>query len=69
VSPDLIGWVASAILMLTLSRQIYTQWRSKSATGVSSWLFAGQIASSIGFIIYSWLLENWSLSLPTASSC
>lgn len=59
MSPDLIGWIASAILMLTLSRQIYTQWKDKSAAGVSHWLFVGQIASSTGFIAYSWLLDNW----------
>lgn len=59
VSPDLIGWVASAILVLTLSRQIHTQSKDKSAKGVSRWLFAGQIAASVGFIAYSWLLHNW----------
>lgn len=59
MSPDLIGWIASAILVLTLSRQIHTQWKDTSAKGVSHWLFAGQIASSIGFIAYSWMLENW----------
>ena len=59
MSPDLIGWLASAILILTLSRQIYTQAKDSSAKGVSRWLFAGQIASSLGFVIYSWMLENW----------
>ena len=58
MSPDLIGWLASAILVATLSRQIWTQAHDKSATGVSHWLFAGQIASSLGFIAYSWMLEN-----------
>lgn len=56
--PDVIGWVASAILVATLSRQIHTQYKDKSAKGVSHWLFAGQIASSLGFIVYSWMLEN-----------
>lgn len=59
MSPDLIGWLASAILIATLSRQIYTQANDESAKGVSRWLFAGQIASSLGFIAYSWMLENW----------
>ena len=58
MSPDLIGWLASAILVATLSRQIYTQAKDDSAKGVSRWLFAGQIASSLGFIAYSWMLEN-----------
>lgn len=59
MSPDLIGWAASALLVLTLSRQIYTQSQDPSARGVSRWLFIGQIASSLGFIAYSWLLQNW----------
>lgn len=56
---DIIGWVASAILVATLARQIYTQSQDKNAKGVSHWLFIGQIAASIGFIVYSWLVENW----------
>jgi uncharacterized protein with PQ loop repeat len=59
MDPDLIGWLASAVLVATLSRQIYTQTKDKSAKGVSRWLFAGQMASSLGFIAYSWLLDNW----------
>ena len=59
MSPDMIGWVASLILVATLVRQIYTQAKDKSAKGVSHWLFAGQMASSVGFIAYSWMLHNW----------
>lgn len=59
MSPDLIGWLASTILIATLSRQIYTQAKDESAKGVSRWLFAGQIASSLGFVAYSWMLDNW----------
>ncbi len=57
--PDIIGWIASAILIATLSRQIYDQWKQPDPEGVSHWLFAGQIAASVGFIAYSWLLHNW----------
>ena len=56
---ELIGWSAATILLFTISRQVYTQWRDKSIRGVSKWLFIGQIAASIGFVIYSWLLSNW----------
>ena len=60
MSPDMIGWAASAVLVATLVREIYTQWKDKSAAkGVSHWLFAGQIVSSVGFIAYSWMVENW----------
>ncbi|MET0814074.1 MAG: hypothetical protein ABWX88_02675 [Pseudoxanthomonas sp.] len=59
MSPDMIGWAASLMLVATLVRQIYTQAKDDSAKGVSHWLFAGQMASSVGFIAYSWMLENW----------
>ena len=59
MSPDAIGWGASAILIATLVRQIHTQSQDKNAKGVSNWLFVGQIASSLGFIAYSWLVDNW----------
>jgi MtN3 and saliva related transmembrane protein len=70
--PDTIGWIASAILIATLSRQIYNQWRNPDEKGVSTWLFIGQTAASVGFIVYSALLVNWvfivtnSLILVTA---
>jgi MtN3 and saliva related transmembrane protein len=56
---ELIGWMASVILALTISRQVYTQWRTRSTAGVSHWLFIGQCAASVGFVIYSALLSNW----------
>ena len=59
MSPDIIGWTASAILVLTLSRQIYTQAHDDTARGVSRWLFIGQILASLGFVVYSWLVQNW----------
>ncbi len=27
-NPDIVGWIASAMLIATLSRQIYTQWKN-----------------------------------------
>ena len=56
---DAIGWLSTAILLLTLMRQVFTQWRSESIQGLSKWLFIGQLSASLGFIIYSWLLRNW----------
>ena len=54
-----IGWAASAILLATLVRQIVVQWRERSIEGVSSWLFAGQVAASVGFVLYSIAVRNW----------
>lgn len=56
---DMIGWISTAILVATISRQVYSQWRSKSIQGVSHWLFIGQLAASAGFTVYSFLLDNW----------
>ena len=55
---DWLGWGASAILLATLLRQVFVQWRERSTDGVSSWLFVGQISASVGFILYSWLVDN-----------
>lgn len=55
----MVGWISASILILTISRQVYTQWRTRSIEGVSHWLFIGQVAASTGFVIYSFLVENW----------
>jgi uncharacterized protein with PQ loop repeat len=56
---ELIGWGSSLVLLLTLTRQVYTQWRTRATAGVSKWLFIGQVAASTGYVIYSALLHNW----------
>jgi uncharacterized protein with PQ loop repeat len=56
---DLIGWISALILVATLSRQVYTEWRTRSIEGLSKWLFIGQLSASVGFTIYSYLLDNW----------
>lgn len=56
---DLTGWISALILILTISRQVYTQWKTRSTAGVSKWLFIGQLAASAGFVLYSFLVENW----------
>jgi uncharacterized protein with PQ loop repeat len=58
-SPEWIGWASTFVLLATILRQVYTQWRTKSDVGVSRWLFIGQLAASTGFTIYSLLLRNW----------
>jgi MtN3 and saliva related transmembrane protein len=47
------------VLLVTLGRQVYSQWRSRATSGVSRWLFVGQLTASAGFALYSWLLGNW----------
>jgi MtN3 and saliva related transmembrane protein len=56
---DLIGWLSSVVLLATIGRQVFTQWRTRSTQGLSRWLFIGQLAASTGFAVYSYLLHNW----------
>ena len=56
---EFIGWTSSLVLLLTIGRQVYTQWKTESTAGVSHWLFIGQVTASIGYTVYSWILHNW----------
>jgi MtN3 and saliva related transmembrane protein len=56
---ELIGWCSSFILVLTIGKQVYKQWQEGTSEGVSKWLFIGQMSASLGFTVYSWLVNNW----------
>jgi len=60
---DVIGWASSIVLVLTIATQIAKQWRDHTSAGVSTWLFVGQLAASVGFTIYSMLVRNWVFSV------
>lgn len=53
ITQQLVGWIASAILLVTLASQVRTQWITGSTRGVSRRLFIGQSAASLGFLAYS----------------
>ena len=55
---DVIGWLSTGILILTVGRQAFKQWKERSTAGVSHWLFIGQMSASVGFVIYSAMLGN-----------
>jgi len=55
------------VLLATLTRQVYSQWRQRTVAGVSSWLFVGQLTASSGFLIYSFLVENWVFVFTNAA--
>jgi uncharacterized protein with PQ loop repeat len=63
---DAIGWASSFILVLTIGKQVYKQWREGSSEGVSKWLFLGQTAASLGFTVYSLLVRNWVFVVTNA---
>ena len=56
---EIIGWASSLILLATLIKQVYKQWKDGTSEGISKWLFVGQLAASIGFTIYSYLVGSW----------
>lgn len=56
---EVVGWVSSLILIITIAKQVYKQWKEGKSEGVSKFLFIGQIAASVGFAVYSYLVGNW----------
>ena len=56
---EAIGWISSVILIITIAKQVHKQWQAGTSEGVSIWLFIGQLAASIGFTIYSFLIHSW----------
>jgi uncharacterized protein with PQ loop repeat len=63
---EVIGWLSSFVLVLTIGKQVHKQWRSGSSEGVSKWLFLGQITASTGFTLYSVLVHNWVFVVTNA---
>ncbi len=63
---EAVGWVSSFILVLTIAKQVHKQWQEGSSEGVSKWLFVGQMAASLGFTVYSWLVSNWVFVVTNA---
>lgn len=66
MSAEVLGWLSSGVLVLTIAKQVYKQWQEGSSEGVSKWLFVGQMAASLGFTVYSWLVSNWVFVVTNA---
>jgi MtN3 and saliva related transmembrane protein len=60
---EVVGWVSSLVLLLTIAVQIGKQWSERSGEGVSVWLFIGQAGASLGFTVYSVLVKNWVFTI------
>ena len=65
--PEVIGWLSSLILVLTIGKQVHKQWREGTSEGVSRWLFIGQCAASTGFTVYSALIHSWIFVVTNAT--
>lgn len=55
---EAVGWTAAVVLLVTMVRQVWSQWITGAVGGVSHWLFVGQVVASAGFTAYSLLLAN-----------
>lgn len=64
---DALGWVSSLVLLATIVQQIHKQWQERSGQGISRWLFVGQTLASLGFTVYSALLQNWVFTFTNAA--
>ena len=63
---EIVGWAGALVLLATICRQVYTQWREPATRGVSRWLFVGQFVASTLFLVYSVLLANWVFAVTNA---
>ena len=50
---QVVGWLASVVLLATIVYQVRRQWRTHDNGGVSRFLYVGQMTASAGFIVYS----------------
>ena len=55
---DLIGWAAVCVLFATMAGQAWKEWRDRVKHGISKWFFAGQVTTSVLFIVYSAMVGN-----------
>lgn len=58
IPDDAVGWLAVAVLFVTMSGQAWKQWSERTTKGIGRWFFAGQIAASTGFLVYSALVRS-----------
>ncbi|KYG64661.1 hypothetical protein AZI86_10625 [Bdellovibrio bacteriovorus] len=56
---DILGWLASLILVFTMISQIKKQIHHRSADDVSYALYVGQLLSGLGLVLYSYNLKNY----------
>jgi uncharacterized protein with PQ loop repeat len=60
---EVMGWISSFVLLLTLVKQVHKQWQAKTSKGLSKWLFVGQLIASVGFVVYSYFVGNWVFTI------
>lgn len=54
-----LGWIAAAILVVTLVSQVRKNWIEKKLKGVNPLLYWGQATASLCFALYSVSIGAW----------
>ncbi len=54
-----LGWIAAAILVVTLGAQVRKNWIEKKMKGVNPLLYWGQASASLCFALYSLSIDAW----------
>ncbi|NUP11872.1 MAG: hypothetical protein HOW73_37980 [Polyangiaceae bacterium] len=67
MSPQVVGYTSSVILLATIVAQLMDQWRSGNSRGISKFLFPGQFVASSGFVVYSALVDDGVFIFTNAS--
>ncbi len=63
---EIVGWASSVILLATLVKQVHKQWKDGNSEGISTFLFLGQLAASVGFTIYSYGVGSYVFMVTNA---
>lgn len=53
-----LGWLSSLVLLATIVYQVRVNVEAPDNGGVSRWLYFGQLTASLGFLGYSWSVDN-----------
>lgn len=58
MDPEIVGYIASAVTVLTFLPQVIKTWQQKSAKDISLMMFLIAIANEILWIIYGVMIHN-----------
>ena len=58
MDPQIVGYIASAITVLTFLPQVIKTWKEKSAKDISLMMFLIAIANEILWIVYGVMIKN-----------
>lgn len=66
MKPEWIGWSAAAVLVYTISRQVWVDWHEPPGESATFGLYIGQIVTSSGFLAYALLQRDAVFAVANA---